>query len=500
MQISFSSSINLEDKFLIIGCFSSLEFVKTHTTIPEKTLSLIKQLLSKGGFKGKLGESMSFFAPQDTNYAGIVVIGLGDKQKITPQYAARIGGKIYQTIAPLNCDHAVVDLGDFSETSNNKSALSDVAQGALLRSWSFDKYYTKDHTPPKLKHIEILAQNPKAEQEAFGPKQKIAEGVFLTRTLVSEPPNVMYPETMAKELQALEKLGVKVEVLDDKQMKALEMNALLGVGQGSAKPSRLVVMQWLGASDSATPPLAFVGKGVTFDTGGISLKPAKNMDAMKYDMGGAGVVGGVMAALAARKAKINVIGVVGLVENMPDGNAQRPGDIVKSMSGQTIEILNTDAEGRLLLADALWYTNTRFTPKLIVDLATLTGAIIISLGHEYAGMFSNDPELISKLKTAGEEVGEQLWHMPLGESYDKDINSPVADMKNIGTEGVAGSITAAQFLQRFVGKTPWAHLDIAGVTWAHKDMDLCKKGATGFGVRLLENLVAKYYEEKPKSA
>jgi leucyl aminopeptidase len=292
----------------------------------------------------------------------------------------------------------------------------------------------------------------------------------------------------------LAELGVVVEVLDEKKMKKLGMGALLGVGQGSVKPPRLVVMRWNGAPDDKEGPLAFVGKGVTFDTGGISLKPGPGMEEMKWDMAGAGAVIGLMAALAGRKAKANVVGVVGLVENMPDGNAQRPGDIVTSMSGQTIEILNTDAEGRLVLADALWYTQAQYKPRFMVNLATLTGAIIVSLGHEHAGLFSNNDELADRLLQAGKSTGEALWRMPLSPAYDKDIDCDAADMKNIGSAGKAGSITAAQFLQRFVNGLPWAHLDIAGTAWSKKDTATVPKGATGYGVRLLDRFVADFYE------
>jgi leucyl aminopeptidase len=317
--------------------------------------------------------------------------------------------------------------------------------------------------------------------------------VFFTRDLVSEPPNILHPEEFAKRARKLEELGVDVEILGEKEMTKLGMHTLLGVGQGSVRESQLVVMQWKGAKDKGAAPVAFVGKGVTFDTGGISIKPAAGMDAMKYDMGGAGTVTGLMHALAGRKAKVNAIGVIGLVENMPDGNAQRPGDIVKSMSGQTVEILNTDAEGRLVLADALWYTQGRFKPKFMVDLATLTGAIRVSLGLEIAGLFSNNDELAERLIAAGKAEGEELWRMPLNDRFDKMIDSPVADMKNIGGQ-FGGSITAAAFLQRFVNKVPWAHLDIAGTAWAEEARGVTPKGASGYGVRLLNRLVADHYE------
>jgi leucyl aminopeptidase len=348
--------------------------------------------------------------------------------------------------------------------------------------------------------------NPNSAKAKFKDRSLVVDGVFMTRDLVTEPPNVIYPDTLAKRCKTLSKLGVKVEVLGEKQMMRLGMGALLGVGEGSARESKLVVMQWngapkkrpakKGAKGEAAQPICFVGKGVTFDTGGISLKPAGGMEDMKYDMGGSGVVIGLMKALAGRKAKVNAVGVVGLAENMPGAKAQRPSDVVTSMSGQTIEVLNTDAEGRLVLADALYYANDRFKPKFIVDLATLTGAIIIALGNEYAGLFSNNDKLSANLLAAGDLIGEKLWRMPQGVVFDKMINSDIADMKNISSGRGAGSTTAAQFLARFVGDTPWAHLDIAGVTWTKKDMPTAPKGATAFGVRMLDRMISNNYEQK----
>jgi len=370
-----------------------------------------------------------------------------------------------------------------------------LAYGANLRSYRFDKYKTqlKDDAKPSVKTMKVLSRATGAARKAYAPLAKIADGVALTRDLVSEPPNVLYPESLAIRCKELSRLGVKVQILGEAQMKRLGMGALLGVGQGSIRESKMVVMQWNGGA-AKDQPVAFVGKGVTFDTGGISLKPGAGMEDMKWDMGGSGVVIGLMKALAGRKAKANVVGVVGLVENMPDGNAQRPGDIVTTMSGQTIEILNTDAEGRLVLADALHYTIDRFAPKFVVNLATLTGAIIISLGSEYAGMFSNNDQLCDRLSSAGEQVSEKVWRMPMGDAYDKMINSDIADMKNIGGRW-GGSITAAQFLQRFVKDgVKWAHLDIAGVTCSNKEVPTVPKGGTGFGVRLLDRLVSENYE------
>ncbi len=317
--------------------------------------------------------------------------------------------------------------------------------------------------------------------------------MFLSRDLVSEPPNVLNPAEMAERCRALSELGVAVEVLGPQEMRRLGFGALLGVAQGSASEPRMVVMRWNGGG-GAGKPVAFVGKGVTFDTGGISIKPAGGMEDMKWDMAGAGTVVGLMAALAGRKAKADVVGLVGLVENMPSGTAQRPGDVVKSYSGQTIEVINTDAEGRLVLADVLWYCQQKFDPQFMVNLATLTGAIIVSLGHEYAGLFSNDDTLAERLAAAGKASGERLWRMPLDEAYDSQIKSEIADMKNVGGRP-GGSISAAQFIQRFVNGKPWAHLDIAGTAWSSKDKPCVPKGATAFGVRLLDRLVAEYYEQ-----
>jgi leucyl aminopeptidase len=341
----------------------------------------------------------------------------------------------------------------------------------------------------------IAAGDVAGTRKAYESRAGIAAGVMTARDLVNEPANILYPEEFARRTLALKKVGVAVEVLDIKAMKKLGMGALLGVGQGSRRDSRTVVMRWNGGN-TGDAPVAFIGKGVCFDTGGISIKPAASMEDMKGDMAGAACVVGLMQALAARKAKVNAVGVIGLVENMPDGNAQRPGDIVTSMSGQTIEIINTDAEGRLVLGDVIWYAQKRFKPKFMVDLATLTGAIIVALGQEYAGMFSNDNTLSERLAKAGEATGELVWRMPLSPTYDKMIDSKFADMKNTGGSRWGGAITAAQFIQRFVdAKTPWAHLDIAGTAFDSRMSDINKSWGSGWGVRLLDKLVADYYEK-----
>ena len=381
-----------------------------------------------------------------------------------------------------------------SDSANNKikNFISYFLHGLKLRSYKFLKYKTKKNN--KLINVSVYGNKNYSSANNQLRFKALEEGTFYARDLVSEPGNVLHPDEYAKRLKYLRKFGLKIQIYDEKKMKKLGMNALLGVGQGSIRGSYLVTMEWNGAKDKSKP-LAFVGKGVCFDTGGYSLKPAKFMEDMTYDMAGSATVAGLMKNLAIRKAKINAVGVVGLVENMVSGNAQRPGDIVKSFSGKTIEILNTDAEGRLVLADALTFTEKKFNPRFIVDLATLTGAIIVSLGSEYAGLFSNNDKLSNQLIEAGKKVNEKLWRMPLSKNFDKLINSKNADMQNINYIGGAGSTTAAQFLQRFIlNKTPWAHLDIAGMAFSKYGGAINSEGATGYGVRLLNQLIEDNYE------
>ena len=454
----------------------------------EATGGAVARGLEAAGFKGKKGQSCTLWAPGG-HLSRIVAVGLGATPDARAAEAA--GGTAWPLIAAE--PEAVV-----ASEGLNATLAASFAFGARLRGYRFDKYRTRESAEdkPKLVRLSLAAPEPEAARAAFHPLSAVVDGVFLARDLVSEPPNVLHPTEMAERCRALEKLGVEVEILEPKEMRKLGFGALLGVAQGSAQEPRVVVMRWKGGKADAAP-LAFIGKGVTFDTGGISIKPAGGMEDMKFDMAGAGAVIGLMAALAGRKAKANVVGVVGLTENMPSGTAQRPGDVVKSYSGQTIEVINTDAEGRLVLADVLWYTRERFKPRFMVDLATLTGAIIVALGHEHAGLFSNDDELAQKLAAAGAATGEAVWRMPLGEAYDKLIKSDIADMKNVGGRP-GGSITAAQFIQRFIdtrdGHVAWAHLDIAGTAWATKDSATVPKGATAFGVRLLDRLVAEHYE------
>ena len=382
------------------------------------------------------------------------------------------------------------NLKHYSQSNNN--FFNEFLSGLLIKSYDFDKYKSKKNKNILQINIHgdfrlnILKKNDKLKS--------LVDGINLTKDLVSEPGNILHPDEYINRIKKLKSFGLRITILDKNKLKQLGMNALLGVGQGSIRGSYLAVIEWKG-SGKKQQPLAFVGKGVCFDTGGISLKPAKFMEDMTYDMAGSAVVVGLMKTLALRKAKVNAVGVVGLVENMPDGNAQRPGDIVKSYSGKTIEILNTDAEGRLVLADALTYTEKKYKPKFIIDLATLTGAIIVSLGSEYAGLFSNNDKLSDQLFKAGTKVEEKVWRMPLNDNYDKLINSKKADMQNINYVGGAGSTTAAQFLQRFIlNKTPWAHLDIAGMAFSKYGGALNSGGATGYGVRLLNQLIEDNYE------
>lgn len=500
MQITFSDKKSAASGSLVVLLTESLKLGKTVAELNKKAGGALEKAIKIREYKGKKGELLSVLAPAGVGYDQIIFIGLGKDKKTTDLDAQSVGGAVCVALGAVKAKSATVlveNVADAGEIAAN------VAYGALLRSYSFDKYKTKQkkEEKPSLKSLEInVAEKAKADTE-FKKLQKIADGVFLARNVVTEPPNELYPESYAKIIKKeLSGTGVTVKILGEDEMKKLGMGSLLGVGQGSIRDSQLVVIEYKGAANSKDAPLAFVGKGVTFDTGGISIKPAAGMEDMKYDMGGSAAVVGLMKALAGRKAKVNVIGVVGLVENMPGHNAQRPSDVVTSMSGQTIEVLNTDAEGRLVLADALWYAQDKYKPKLIVDLATLTGAIVIALGEEYAGLFSNDDALCDKLTKAGKDTNERLWRFPLGEEYDKMIDSPIADMQNISNGRGAGSITAAQFLQRFIkDKTPWAHLDIAGMAWTKKDKDVCPKGATAFGVRLLNKFVEDNYEKAEKT-
>jgi leucyl aminopeptidase len=466
--------------------------------LPQAVADKLKTLLPQEEFKGKRGETAVFAGLEGLSARRVIVAGLGDVTKLDTLAWQEIGGKVYARLAALPSPEALVAL---PESHASASIAANLAYGALLRSYRFDKYKTKDRDKkPKLASLHITTADAAGAAAHFQTLHTLADAVFLARTLQNEPANVIYPASLAEAARdALTPHGVKVTILGEDAMRALGMHSLLGVGQGSARESQLVVMEYHGADDKTTAPLGFVGKGVTFDTGGISIKSAGGMEDMKWDMGGSAVVIATMLNLASRKAKVNAVGVVGLVENMPSSTAQRPGDIVTAMSGQTIEILNTDAEGRLVLADALWYCQKNISPapRLIIDLATLTGAIVVALGDITAGLFSNADTLASQLEQASRTTGEALWRMPMGEAYDRLIDSDWADVKNIGDAGRLGpgSITAAHFLRRFIdGDLPWAHLDIAGVTWTKKDLPTVPKGCTGWGVRLLDAFVRENFE------
>ena len=498
MKISFAKPQLPTEGAVAIGVFEGKVLSAAATMLDDRMGGALVRAMAASRFDGKKDQTLMILAPSGLKASRVLLVGLGKPEAIDAQIAQSFGGTVVAQLQ--NTGEALVQLSldGIGGTGIEAAAFAaNAAFGASLRAYRFDKYFTKEKKDekPALKKLVVALTDHAAAKLAFHPLEKIAEGVFLTRNIVSEPANVIHPESLAEQIKGLAESGLEIEVLGEKQMRKLGMGALLGVGQGSERESQMVVMRWMGAKDPEAAPVALIGKGVTFDSGGISIKPSEGMEAMKWDMAGAGAVIGAMCALAGRQAPANVVGVVGLVENMPSGTAQRPGDVVTSMSGQTIEVINTDAEGRLVLADVLWYALDRFKPKAVVDLATLTGAIIVSLGSEYAGLFSNDDDLSTQLTSAGKAVGENLWRFPMSDAYDKALKSDIADMKNVGGRE-AGSITAAQFIKRFVGKVPWAHLDIAGMVWSKKDAPTCVKGATAFGVRLLDRFIADHYEGK----
>jgi leucyl aminopeptidase len=480
-----------------------IQFVAADAALPPK--SALARIVFEGGglegqtaraaaasrFTGGKGQTLDILAPEGTPAQRLVLVGAGKAEAFDALGAEQAAATAYAAVKASGLEALRVEL-----PVSDPQLAARAALGVRLAAYRFDKYRTKE--PAEKKPSVVLTQvsggEPDAALAAFPPHAALADAVAFTRDLVSEPANVLYPAEFARRVKALETLGLEVEVLGEDAMRELGMGSLLGVGQGSVRESQLVVIRWNGAAERNAQPVAFVGKGVCFDTGGISIKPAENMEDMKWDMGGAGAVTGLMHVLAGRKAKVNAIGILGLVENMPDGNAQRPGDVVTSMSGQTIEVINTDAEGRLVLADALWYCQDRFKPRFMVDLATLTGAIIIALGNDYAGLFSNNDELAGNLLTASAAEGENLWRLPLPDPYNKQIDSQIADVKNTGGRP-GGSITAALFIQKFVNGLPWAHLDIASTAWKKgSGAPTSPEGATGFGVRLLNRMVAEKYE------
>ncbi len=504
LDIAFAKAVLPKTGVVVVPLAEGAALSGQALALDKACAGALKRAIDAAAFTGKKGSQVNLPAPT-AGLRRVLLLGTGKAGALTPRRAEELGGALAAALARES--EALLLAEDLSPP-----LAAHLALGARLRAYKFEKYRTtlEDDEKARLAKLTILGADPAKSRAAYTPLAAVAEGVELTRDLVTEPANVLYPAEFATRLEGLKKLGLKIEVFDRKALEKLGFGSMLSVSWGSAREPRMVVLQWLGASGAPgaegkkpkkpKAPIAFIGKGVTFDSGGISIKPAAGMEDMKWDMAGAGAVAGVMAALAGRKARVDAIGLVGLVENMPSGSAVRPGDVVKSYSGQTIEILNTDAEGRLVLADVLYYAQARFAPRYMIDLATLTGAIIVGLGHEYAGLFSNSDELSGKLIAAGQAVGEELWRMPLaapGESYDKNLKSAIADMQNIGGGRAGGSITAAQFLQRFVNGKPWAHLDIAGMAWAAKDLPTTPKGATAYGVRLLDRLVADHFEGDP---
>jgi leucyl aminopeptidase len=493
VKLAFARIRMPEKGVLVVFCDDALKLGAATRNKLGKAAELISRAAQAERFTGKSGTALDIVLPAPLKLSRLTVIGAGKVAELKAKDFLKLGGAAAGKAPAAGGDVAI--LADLPDKGMSAEATADLAIGARLRAYEFDRYKTKrkeGDEKPRALNLTIATANPAAAGKAWAQREGIAEGVVLARDLINEPANVLYPEIFARRAAGLRRLGIMVDVLDLRAMKRLGMGALLGVGQGSAHESRTVIMRWNGGKRGAAP-VAFIGKGVCFDSGGISIKQAQGMEDMKGDMAGAACVVGLMHALASRKAKVNAVGAIGLVENMPDGNAQRPGDIVKTMSGQTIEIINTDAEGRLVLADVLHFVNTKYKPQFMIDLATLTGAIMVALGQEYAGLFSNNDELAVRLLAAGEATGERVWRMPLGPEYDKMIDSKFADMKNTGGRH-GGAITAAQLLARFVGKTAWAHLDIAGTALGSPQSEINRSWSSGWGVRLLDHLVAEHYE------
>ena len=503
LNISFEEKDLYVNEAIAVLINDQLQINNEVMEIDQKYHGLIsKTIQDVNKFKGKLGQALSITAAdKDGNLRNVIIIGIGDEAKIQSYQLEEVGGKIYSKakLSRISSVGAIVSsrIGEFDE--NEVASL--LGSGAMLASYKFNKYLTKQKEEEKLdvEDFNIIVSDEEGAYDAFEAKKAVVMGVYFARDLVSEAPNILYPESYAEQIVGkLEPLGIDIDVIGEREMRNLGMGALLGVGQGSSNESKLVVMKYEGGTKEQKP-ICFVGKGVTFDTGGISLKPSANMGDMKYDMGGSASVVGAMKALALRSAKVNVVGIVGLVENMPGGNAQRPGDIVTTMSGQTVEVLNTDAEGRLVLCDCMTYLQENFEPECVIDLATLTGAILISLASTYAGCFANDEALAENLIGASIKTNEKLWRMPLHKDFDQMLKSPVADIANIGNSGgKAGSSTAAHFIGRFIKDgIKWAHLDIAGTAWDKSGKNpICPKGAVGFGVRLLNQFVQDNYESK----
>ncbi|WHQ46451.1 MAG: leucyl aminopeptidase [Candidatus Midichloria sp.] len=487
MNFIFKSLSELSSEAAIFLISESLNLPKTLVNLDQHN-HIANAIKADRAFGGKSGQIVTVLAPHGFLQKQVIILCLGKAAEATNLTVQQAGGTLACKLNQIKISEADLVIDTMEEFKVDLGM--NLAIGIKLKNYAFNKHYVakKEEHELALSKVNILATS--SNEEAFAQQEAILNGVIITRNLVSESPNNLFPASFATECEKLKAFGVKVTVLNKEDLQALKMGALLGVAQGSANEPRVVTMEWHGNNSKPNEITALVGKGVTFDSGGINLKPSQGIADMKYDMSGAGVVTGTMIALASRKAKANIIGAIGLVENMPSSTAQRPGDVVVSMSGQTIEVDNTDAEGRLVLADVMWYVQEKYKPRNLIDLATLTGAIVIALGDYYAGLFSNNDELAEHLYAAADKVGEQIWRLPLHDFYDKQINSDIADVKNTGQSGRgAGSITAAQFLKRFIKDCAWAHLDIAGVTWTKQDNDICPKGATGFGVRLLNQYI-----------
>ena len=492
LKVSFAANRPKGAHALAIPAWSEDMISERLSGFPEPARTLAARAADAQRFERELAAIAETFVDDDGTARRVLLVGLGGKRDDEAIYE-RVGGALTARLLTSGETRLVVDL---TGLKLDGEAAARLAFGAAARSWRYDQYRTKlgRKQKPTLEEVVVVGGGDGADSH-WTHYSAVLDGLDFTRTLVTEPANIIYPETfIARCREVLEPLGIEIEVLDEAAMRKLGMGSLLGVGQGSERPPYLLAMRWNGAAKANATPVVLIGKGITFDTGGISIKPAQGMESMKWDMGGAGAVAGAMRALATRKAKANVVGVCALAENMPDGKAQRPGDVVTSMSGQTIEVINTDAEGRLVLCDAMTWAQRQYKPQVMVDLATLTGAMIISLGHEHAGLFSNDNGLAAQLAEAGLASGDKLWRFPMNEAYDKIMDSQIADMRNSASRD-AGSITAACFLQRFVEEgVKWAHLDIAGMVWSDKAGALYDKGATGFGVALLDRLIADNYE------
>ena len=493
MQIDFVAADAKPDEAtaIVVPAFEAGEYSPAAEALDTQMSGALKRAVAASRFTGEMGQSLSILAPFGVTAGRVVVIGAGPQAELDTKAAELVGAHAWNAVKTSGSATMLLMMPPAGPERQAHAGF-----GARLAAYRFDKYRTteKSENKPSATAVRIACDDPKKASKAFKPLASLAEAICFARDLVTEPANVLHPEEYAHRMRPLERLGLEVEVLGEKEMKKLGMGALLGVGQGSRRESQLVVLQWKGAKNAKDAPIAFVGKGVCFDTGGISLKPPEGMEEMVTDMAGSAAVAGAMYALAARKAKVNAVGVLGLVENMPDGAAQRPGDVVTTMSGQTVEVINTDAEGRLVLADAVWYCQDRFKPRFVIDLATLTGAIVVALGKDLAGLYCNDEALADHLMAASKATDDTLWRMPLPAQYEKNLESHVADMKNPGPR-YGGSITAALFIKKFTNGVSWAHIDMASTAWKPASgSPLSPNGATGFGVRLLDQLSKDFYE------